>query len=144
MKNRTLIPIVALCAIFLSACSSVPVDPTPKQQVVANAVEDTLSIGLVPVLTKNRSYIPAASAIAVSLGSFSGSTIAPADVDAFLAKTGIQPEDAAIIAGLVNAAWDTYSRRYATQVNASVRPDVKLFLSAVSNGINRAISAVPK
>ena len=68
----------------------------------------------------------------------------PADVDAVLAKCGVTGEDAAVIAGMVNAAWETYSLRYAQQVNASVRPDVKLFLSAISNGIRRAIAAVPK
>ena len=129
---------------FLAGCTSVPVDPTPKQQVVANAVEDTMAIGLVPVLTKNRDYIPAAAAVAGTLGSFSGDTISPADVDAVLAKCGVTGEDAAVIAGMVNAAWETYSLRYAQQVNASVRPDVKLFLSAISNGIRRAIAAVPK
>lgn len=144
MKNRILISLAVLGAALFSACTSVPVDPTPKQQVVANAVEDALSIGLVPVLTKNRSYVPAAAGVAASLGSFAGQTITPADVDAILAKTGIAPDDSAIVAGLVNAAWDTYSRRYAQQVNGSVRPDVKLFLSAVANGVNRAIAAVPK
>ncbi len=135
--------LVTLCVI-LSACTSAPIDPTPKQQVVANAVEDTLSIGLVPVLTKNRTYIPAAAAVASSLGSFTGETITPEDVQAFLGKTNLSAEDRAELAGLVNAAWETYSLRYAQQVNASVRPDVKLFLSSVSNGIRRAISAVPK
>lgn len=146
MKTKTtLFTIAALVAAFaLSACTSAPVDPTPRQQVIANAVEDALSIGLVPVLTKNRAYLPAAGAIAASLGSFGGTTISAADVDAVLAKTGLAPEDAAVVAGLVNAAWDTYSRRYAQQVSGSVRPDVKLFLSAVSSGINRAIAAVPK
>jgi hypothetical protein len=137
-------PLLALVLLVVIGCTSVPVDPTPKQQVVANAVEDTLSIGLVPIFTKNKSYIPAAQSVAVALGTFAGETITPADVDAFLVKTGIAKEDSEVVAGLVNAAWDTYSRRYAQQVNGSVRPDVKLFLAAVSNGINRAIAAVPK
>lgn len=144
MKIRTL-PILALCAILaVTACTSIPADPTPKQQVVANAVEDALAIGLVPVLTKNKSYIPAAAAVASSLGSFVGDTISPADVQAFIGKTSLSAEDAEVVAGMVNAAWETYSLRYSQQVNASVRPDVKLFLSSVSNGIRRAISAVPK
>lgn len=144
MKTKSLIFTAILAVFALSGCTSVPIDPTPKQQVVANAVEDVISIGLVPVLTKNSSYLAAAKGVAVSIGSFSGSTITPDDVAAVLGKTQIAPEDAIVIAGIVNAAWDTYSRRYAQQVNSSVRPDVKLFLNAVSNGITRAIAAVPK
>ena len=125
-------------------CTSVPVDPTPRQQVIANAVEDVISIGLVPVLSQNYRYMGAAKSIAATLGTFSGATLTPADVDAFLAQTGIDPGDARVIAGIVNAAWDTYQRRYAQQVGASVRPDVRLFLAAVSAGIERAIAAVPK
>lgn len=135
----------ALC-FFVAGCvsnSSPATDPSSQQQLVANAVEDTLSVGLVPVLAKNRDYVPIAQSVAAALGTFSGDTLTAADVSAFLAKTNLAPEDATTIAALVNAAWDTYTRRYAQQVNASVRPDVKLFLVAVSNGINRAIAALP-
>ena len=140
MKNTILL----LCAVFaLSACTTVPVDPTTKQQTIANAVEDALAIGLVPVLTKNKGYVPAAAALATTLATFTGDTITPADVSAVIGKTSLGADDAKLVAGLVNAAWDTYSLRYSQQVNASVRPDVKLFLSAVSNGMRRAINAVP-
>lgn len=139
--------VAALCLLFsvlcFSACTTAPTAPTDKQTVIANAVEDTLSIGLVPVLTKNPSYIPAARGIAAALGSFGGDTLTPADVDAFLAKTALTPDDARVVAGIVNAAWSTYAKRYAQQVNSSVRPDVKLFLGAVANGINAAIAATP-
>lgn len=144
MKTTTLL--AALCAFALVGCISqtTPVAPTSTQQTVANAVEDALAIGLVPVLTKNASYIGAARTVAAGLGSFSGDTITPADVNAFLAKVpSLDPQDAKVIAGVVNAAWATYAKRYATQVNASVRPDVKLFLAAVAEGITRAIAAVP-
>lgn len=144
MKIRLIISLAIAGLFAFPACTSVPVDPTPKQQTLANAIEDTLALGLVPVLTKNPSYIPAAASIAGALGTFVGDTISPADVDAILGKTAIAPDDAKLVAALVNAAWDTYSLRYAQQVNASVRPDVKLFLSAADNGIRRAIAAVPK
>ena len=143
MKLRLALIIAALCAL-VSGCTTAPVTPTDKQTVIANAVEDTLSIGLVPVLTKNPDYIPVAKSIAAALGTFGGDTLASADVEAFLARTSLAPEDARTIAALVNAAWDTYTRRYAQQVNASVRPDVKLFLAAVGNGINRALAALPQ
>ena len=68
----------------------------------------------------------------------------PADVDAFLAKTSLAPADARQVAGIVNAAWAIYQKRYAATVAAGVRPDVQLFLAAVSNGITAAIAAVPK
>ena len=142
MKTTNLL-LIAL-TLVMAGCVSVPVDPTPKQQLVANAVEDILSVGLVPILSKNASYIPAAQAIAVSLGTFSGTTLTPADVNAFLAKTTLSPEDAKAVAGIVNAAYDVFQRRYAQQVGTSLRPDLKLFLQAVSNGINNAIAAVPK
>lgn len=143
MKLRLALITAALCAL-VSGCTTAPVTPTDKQTVIANAVEDTLSIGLVPVLTKNPDYIPVAKSIAAALGTFGGDTLASADVEAFLARTSLAPEDARTIAALVNAAWDTYTRRYAQQVNASVRPDVKLFLAAVSNGITRALAALPQ
>lgn len=145
----------ALCASLLlmlgiagfSGCVSggVPApQPTATQQTIADAIEDTLAVGLVPVLTKNASYLPAAQAVATALATFEGATITPADVDAVLAHTALAPEDARTVAGLVNAAWGTYSKRYAQQVGASVRPDVKLFLTAISNGINAAIAATPR
>ena len=128
----------------LTGCTSIPTAPTSNQQLAANAVEDVLSVGLVPVLTKNASYIPAAQSIAVALGTFTGTTLTPADVDAFLAKTSLAPADARQVAGIVNAAWAIYQKRYAATVAAGVRPDVQLFLAAVSNGITAAIAAVPK
>ena len=117
---------------------------TSQQQTVANAVEDALAVGLVPVFTNNPSYVGAANSIAAALGAFSGSTITPADVDAFLARTPLKPADARVVAGVVNGAWAIYVKRYSQQVNASVRPDVQLFLGAVSNGILAAAAAVPK
>jgi hypothetical protein len=153
MKTRSF-PILALVAVhlallvaFVTGCQTTgsPGAVTNQQQTIANAVEDTLSIGLVPVLAKNPSYIGAAQTVAAALGSFSGDTLTPGDVGAFLAKVPqLSPQDAQTIAGIVNAAWTTYSKRYAQQVNAGVRPDVKLFLSAVANGITSAIAAVPK
>ncbi|MBI3885911.1 MAG: hypothetical protein HY302_09320 [Opitutae bacterium] len=143
MKTRPLL-ILSLAALALFAgCTTAPVAATDRQTMIANAVEDTLSIGLVPVLAKNPDYAPVARGIAAALASFDGATLAPADVAAFLAKTTLAPEDSRTIAALVNAAWDTYARRYSQQVNASVRPDVKLFLAAVANGITRALAALP-
>lgn len=147
MKTRSLLALslqLSALSLFVGCASGPsPAAPSDRQAVIANAVEDTLSIGLVPVLVKNPDYIPVARGIAVALGTFSGDTLASADVEAFLVKTTLAPEDARTIAALVNAAWDTYTRRYAQQVNAGVRPDVKLFLGAVSSGIARALAALP-
>jgi hypothetical protein len=138
--------ICAISLFFTPACVSTPGTGavTNNQQTIANAVEDSLSIGLVPVFTKNPSYLGAATGVAAALGSFSGSTITPDDVNAFLAKTTLTPEDARVVAGLVNAAWATYANRYQQQVGSAIRPDVKLFLTAVSNGILRAVASTPK
>lgn len=144
MKSSILIILAVLAGLLLGGCTSAPVAPTSTQQTIANAVQDTLSIGLVPVLTKNPDYINAARAVAAALGSFGGSTFTEADVDAVLAKTSLAPEDARTVAGIVNAAWATYQRRYAQRVGASIRPDVKLFLSAVADGITAAIAATPQ
>lgn len=135
----------ALClALFLVGCVSVtPTAPTAAQQTIANAVEDAISIGLVPVFTKNPSYAPAAAAVAAGLGSFTGDTITPADVAALLATTKLTPDDQRAVAGIVNAAWSVFAKRYAEKVGAATRPDVKLFLSAVANGIKAAVSATP-
>lgn len=135
--------IIAL-ALALAGCTSTPTAPTPRQQMVAEAIEDLISVGLVPVLSKNTNYLPVARGIAAALGSFNGTSLLAEDVDAFLAQTAMGEEDKRAIAGIVNAAWAAYQKRYAQQVGASVRPDVKLFLAAVSNGIEAAIAAVPK
>lgn len=136
----------ALCALslVLTACvSTTPAMPTAVQQTIANAVEDAIGIGLVPVFTRNPSYAPAATTVALTLGSFTGDTLTPADVAAFLAKTSLTPADQRVVAGVVNAAWGIYVKRYSAQAGAATRPDVKLFLSAVSNGIKSAIVATP-
>jgi hypothetical protein len=150
MKTRPLILALLLAAavegaFFLAACTTTGTAPAPtsQQQAIAAAVEDTISIGLVPVLTKNASYIPAARTVALALGSFDGATLTPADVQAFVAKTPLAPEDARTIAAMVNAAWSTYTRRYQAQAGTALRPDVKLFLGAVAAGIGNAIAAVP-
>jgi hypothetical protein len=135
------LPISVLLILAIAGCTTAPVAPTTQQQIVANAVEDVISIGLVPVLTKNSSYIPAAKAVAAALGTFQGATITPENVNAVLDMAGFTPADARTISGIVNAAWGTYCKRYAQQVSTQVRPDVKLFLSAVSAGITNAISA---
>ena len=139
--------LLALCsllfALSFTGCTSVPTAPTDKQTVIANAVEDALSLGLVPVLVKNPDYVPVARSIAAALATFTGDTLEAVQVESFLGKTSMAPEDAATVAALINGAWDTYSRRYAQQVNAQVRPDVKIFLAAVSNGITRALAALP-
>jgi hypothetical protein len=130
--------------IFVTACTTVPVAPTSIQQLIANAVEDTISVGLVPVLTKNSSYVPAAQSIALALGTFSGTELTPENVHDFLARTPLTGDDARTVEALVNAAWQTFTRRYQAQVGASLRPDVKLFLGAVSSGISNAIAALPR
>lgn len=142
---KTLLPLL-LVASLLAGCATLtsPGAVTASQQTVANAVTDALSIGLVPVLTKNPTYVPAAQTVAGALGSFAGTTITPEDVAAFLAKTNMTTDDQKVVAGVVNAAWGVYSKRYAQTVGANVRPDVKLFLTAVSDGILAACAAVPK
>lgn len=145
MKTIRLCLLFSVLCLLLAGCASsrAPVPVSSTQQTIANAVEDTLSIGLVPVLTKNPSYIDSARGVAAALGTFSGDTLTPGDVAAFLVKTNLAPEDAKAVAGIVNAAWATYSKRYAQQVNANLRPDVQLFLGAVARGINAAVAAVP-
>ena len=130
---------------FATGCVSSPVAtaPTATQQTIANAVEDAISIGLVPVFAKNPSYAPAAAAVAAGLGSFAGDTLTSADVAAFLGKTSLTADDQRAVAGIVNAAWAVFAKRYAEKVGSATRPDVKLFLAAVSNGIRSAVAATP-
>ena len=135
--------IVALVGLTGCVSTTAPTAPTATQQVIANAVEDAISIGLVPVFTRNPSYAPAASAVAAGLGSFSGDTLTPADVSAFLGKTSLTPDDRRAVAGIVNAAWAVFAKRYAEKVGSATRPDVKLFLAAVANGIRSAVAATP-
>lgn len=139
------LPILMLLTFLVGCVSTGPAPaPTSTQQTIANAVEDAVSIGLVPVLTKNPSYSAAAQTVALALGSFAGDTITPADVAAFLAKTPLTMDDQRAVAGIVNASWQVFTKRYAAQVGAATRPDVKLFLAAVSNGIKSAVAATPQ
>jgi hypothetical protein len=136
--------IVGVIAFGVNGCATTttPGAVTSTQQTIANAVEDSISIGLVPVLSKNPSYIGAAKTVSAALGSFTGSTLTPDDVASFLTKVPqLSDADRQVIGGMVNAAWGVYVKRYAQQVNANVRPDVKLFLSAVANGIESATNA---
>ena len=143
MKLFHLLISVLLLA-FLAGCTTTPTAPTSGEVFWAQVADDGLSLGLVPVLTKNVSYLAAAQSVAVALGTFSGATLTPADVDAFLAKTPLTAADAKQVAGMVNAAWGIYVRHYQQTYGSTVRPDVKLFLSAVADGINNAVAAVPK
>lgn len=136
--------LAAILLVFVAGCTTTPIAPSAAQQRAADAVEDLIAVGLVPVLSKNPTYLPVAKGVASALGTFAGSSLTPADVDAFLAKTTLKDEDKRTVAGIVNAAWATYQKRYAQQVGESIRPDVKLFLGAVSNGIESAIAAVPR
>lgn len=140
----TTIVYFAFILALMAGCTSVPSDPTPKQQFIANAIEDTLSVGLVPVLSKNNQYLAEAKTVAAILGSFEGTELTPKDIDTFVGRLKLAPEDIRAVTGLVNAAWSTYQKRYAEQIGKSLRPDVKLFLGAVSRGINNAIAAVPQ
>lgn len=143
--NAYCLPILLVITLLAGCVSSVaPTAPTAAQELIANAVEDAVSIGLVPVFTKNPSYLPAANTVALGLGAFAGDTLTPDDVAAFLAKTSLTKEDQRIVAGVVNASWQVFTKRYAQKVGASTRPDVKLFLAAVSNGIKSAVAATPK
>ena len=134
----------AILALALPGCTSLPVDPTPRQQVAANIAEDILANGLVLVFARNPAYVDEGGAVVALLSVSTAVTITPESIAAILAKTKIAPDDARIIAAVVSSAWDTYQRRYAVQVGASVRPDVRMFLAAVANGIERAIAAVPR
>ena len=141
---KTLLALLALALLTtLTGCVGTATAPTPIQLSLASAVEDAISIGLVPVLSKNPGYAPAASAVAAALGSFAGDTLTPDDVRAFLAKTSLTPDDQRVVAGIVNAAWSVFTKRYAERVGAATRPDVKLFLAAVADGIKSAVSATP-
>ncbi len=138
---------ILFCALILVLAGCVSTGPAPAptsvQQIIANAVEDAVSIGLVPVLTKNPSYAAAAQTVALALGTFAGDTVTPADVTAFLAKTPLTLEDQRVVAGIVNASWQVFVKRYVAQVGTATRPDVKLFLAAVSSGIKSAVAATP-
>lgn len=135
--------VVALSCSFFGCTTAQPQAPTDSQQMIANAVEDTIAIGLVPVLTKNPGYLAAAAGVANALGSFTGTTLTPEDIAQFLAKTRLTEDDQRVVAGIVSAAWSTYEKRYAQRVSSVVRPDVKLFLAAVASGIHSAVAATP-
>jgi len=133
---------VLLTILGVAACTTTaPVAPTLTQVAIANAVEDAISIGLAPVLSKNPDYRQAATALAATLGTFTGDTITPADLNAVLAKTSLSAADQKAVSGIVSAAWQVFAKRYAERVSASTRPDVKIFLAAVSEGIKAAVTA---
>lgn len=141
----TLLVLFVLTCLAGCVATSLPTTaPTATQQLVANAVEDAISVGLVPVFAKNPSYIAAANTVALGLGNFAGDTITSADVAAFLAKTTLTEADQRTVTGLVTATWQIYAKRYSQQVSTATRPDVKLFLAAVSNGIKAAAAATPQ
>jgi hypothetical protein len=144
---KKLLTLLALLA--LTGCTTAPVDPTSSQQLAAGAVEDVITLALTPVLAKNPDYLPGIQAVANSLATFSGATLSPADTNGMLllaAKSSpiLTPDLQKQIAAEINAAWGIYAKKYQVIANGSIRPDVKLFVAAVANGINAAIAAQPK
>lgn len=141
-----LVVVVGGVMLGTSGCATLqhPGAVQPWQQTAADATESAIGIGLVPVLSHNPSYIQAAQSVGVALGTFSGDTLTPEEIHAFVAKVPLAEADAKTVEGVVNAAWAVYSKKWAQQVGANVRPDVKLFLGAVANGIETAVAAVPK
>ena len=139
---------LAVCLLLLFSvvgCTTTPTAPTERQRQIADAVEDVISIGLVPVLSRNPAYLTEAGVLSSALSLFSESAeFNPANSEYLLAKTAMSPEDRRLVSGILNAAWTTYSRRYAQQVSTILRPDVRLFLTAVGAGIANAIAATPK
>jgi hypothetical protein len=136
--------ILLILCLLLVGCTTTPTTPSAQQVLVANAVEDALSVGLVPVLAKNPAYAAEAKTAAALLRAFDKTAFVSADVEAlFTGRLKVAPDDARLIVALISASWDVYQRRYREQVG-QVRPDVQLFARAVANGIDRAVAAVPK
>jgi hypothetical protein len=137
--------IVLSFVLALSGCVSTPNTGavTTTQQRIADIAEDTLAIGLVPVLTNNPGYLDAAKGIAVVTATFTGDTLTPEAMLEVLLRFGVADVDARIVSGIVFAAWESYVKRYQAELGTSIRPDVKVFLKSVSNGIQRAAASVP-
>ncbi len=133
----------AFCALAFVGCTTTPMPVTSQQQLIANGVDDAISIGLVPVLVKNANYIGAANALADALGAFSGATFTSADTDAMIAAAkakgyAFSPTDEKAVVATINAAWARYAKNYQSMANNAIRPDVKLFIGAVADGIHNA------
>jgi len=136
---------ILIAALTLTGCVMTPGSgvATTREQRIADIAEDTLAIGLVPILTNNPGYLEAARGIAVVAATFTGDTLSAEAVYAVLIKFGVTDDDARIVAGIITVAWESYTRRYQNEVGVSVRPDVKVFLKAVAAGISRAVASVP-
>jgi hypothetical protein len=135
-------------SLFAVGCVSTGVvpanDPTSQKLVIAASItEDTLAMLLPPVLSKNPGYIDAAKGIAAACAAFTGDAITVDSVVAVLVKSGVSDADSKLVAGIVIAAWESYDKHYKDALGVAVRPDVKLFLQAVSRGVERAVTYVP-
>jgi hypothetical protein len=132
--------VLGLLALALTQGCTIGAQPTGPA-VWANATEDAVSIGLVPVFANNPAYVPVARSIAAALGTFEGGTLTNEDIAAFIAKTSLAEKDRKTVSALVTAAWGIYARRYQEGANAGTPPDAKLFIAAVARGINAAADA---
>ena len=146
---KKFITALLLClSLTFAGCVSTGVTPTPdatsqKLVIAASLTEDTIAMLLPPVLSKNPGYIDAAKGISAACAAFSGEAITVDSVVAVLIKSGVSDADSKLVAGIVIAAWESYDKHYKEALGVSVRPDVKLFLKAVSRGVDRAITYVP-
>lgn len=154
MKTRNLVFALAaaLLALAFTGCVSntaPAVEPTSSQQLAASAVEDGLTVFLAPVLANNPDYVLAAQAVADGLATFSGTTLTAGDVTGILDAAGrktsrLTPEMKQQLAAEINVLWGIYVRKYQKIADGNIRPDVKLFLGAIANGINAAVAAQPR
>ena len=137
--------VAMLCFSALTGCVNTPGTGTvtPAKEIWAQATTDALSVGLVPVFSKNPAYIESASAFANALLVFNGS-VSTSDLTALVDQCKFAPEDRKVIVGTIHAAWNVYTTRYAQATTASLRPDLRLFLNAVAVGVLNAAGAVPK
>ena len=146
---KKFISVLVLClSLAFSGCVTngvAPVTDTTSQKLViaASITEDTIAMLLPPILSKNPGYIDAAKGISAACSAFSGEAITVDSVIVVLVKSGVSEADSKLVAGVVIAAWESYDRHYKEALGVSVRPDVKLFLKAVSRGVDRAVTYVP-
>lgn len=165
MKKLNTLLLVGLMAISMSGCNGVKFSdivsktppPTPEQinakvTAIAAQMPNDVQLILVPVLVKNRAYVPLVKAIGEQLPGIleSNGAVSPATITAGLAKiaasvpgvpASVQTDLSWISVGL-SAALDSYSAASGNSIVLYTDPNVKVLIDAFSGALVSSANGV--
>lgn len=137
--------IIAIALVAILSLSLLPSCANITPATGSSLVRLTVGVGLTPVLSKNRKYIPVAEALAagidVAIGSSTTITLSGINfyVKGICEKEKVPEEDIIIFTGLADTIYNTYVEQYKVATISTADPKVLLYVAAFKNGVNDAV-----